>query len=38
MKVQIKKMSSFQFDTKLFTPMRTGTRVDAFFSSDGGVE
>ena len=37
MKIQIKKMSSFQFDSKLFTPMKTGTRVDAFFSSDGGV-
>jgi DNA repair protein RadA/Sms len=37
MKVQIQKMSNFKFDSKLFSPMKTGTKIDPFFSSDGGV-
>jgi DNA repair protein RadA/Sms len=39
MKLNVKtvKMDNLNFDKKLFTPMRTKTKVDQFFSSDKGV-
>lgn len=37
MQVRVKRMSDFSFDQKLFTPMKTGTRIDNFFSAEGGV-
>lgn len=37
MQVRVKRMSDFSFDQKLFTPMKTGTRIDGFFSAEGGV-
>ena len=39
MKVQVKtiKMDDMEFNKKLFEPMKTGTKVDQFFSMEGGV-
>jgi hypothetical protein len=39
MKLNVKtvKMDDLTFNDKLFTPMRTKTKVDQFFSSDKGV-
>ena len=39
MKLNVKtvKMDDLSFNDKLFTPMRTNTKVDQFFSSDKGV-
>lgn len=37
MQVRVKRMSDFSFDQKLFTPMRTGAKIDHFFSAEGGV-
>jgi len=39
MKLNVKtvKMDDLSFNDKLFTPMRTNTKVDHFFSSDAGV-
>jgi|MDSV01.2.fsa_nt_gb DNA repair protein RadA/Sms len=39
MKLNVKtvKMNDLNFDKKLFEPMKTGTKVDAFFSMEGGV-
>jgi len=37
MQVRVKRMSDFSFDKKLFTPMKTGTKIDGFFSAEGGV-
>ena len=36
-KIQTIKMDDMQFNKKLFEPMKTGTKVDAFFSMEGGV-
>ena len=35
--VKTVKMKNLNFDKKLFEPMATGTKVDAFFSAEGGV-
>ena len=35
--VKTVKMSSLSFDKKLFIPMVTKTKVDKFFSAEGGV-
>ena len=35
--VKVVKMDDLSFDKGLFTPMRTKTRIDEFFSSDKGV-
>ena len=39
MKLNVKtvKMNDLNFDKKLFEPMKTKTKVDAFFSMEGGV-
>ena len=39
MKLNVKtvKMNDMEFNKRLFEPMRTGTKVDAFFSMEGGV-
>jgi len=37
MQVRVKRMSDFSFDQKLFTPMKTGSKIDGFFSAEGGV-
>jgi len=38
-KIQIQKvkMNDMEFNKNLFEPMKTGTKVDAFFSMEGGV-
>jgi predicted ATP-dependent serine protease len=36
-KVSTVKMNDLSFDDKLFIPMQTKTRIDQFFSNDGGV-
>ena len=38
MKLNVKtvKMNDMEFNKKLFEPMKTGTKVDAFFSMEGG--
>lgn len=36
-KVNTVKMDELQFDKKLFIPMKTGTKLDQFFSAEGGV-
>ena len=38
-KIQVKtvKMDNMDFNKKLFEPMKTNTKVDAFFSMEGGV-
>ena len=36
-KIQTVKMDDMQFNKKLFEPMKTGTKVDQFFSMEGGV-
>ena len=35
--VKTVKMDDMQFNKRLFEPMKTGTKVDAFFSMEGGV-
>jgi DNA repair protein RadA/Sms len=35
--VKTVKMNELSFDKNLFTPMKTNTKVDQFFSADGGV-
>ena len=35
--VKTVKMDDMQFNKKLFEPMKTGTKVDPFFSMEGGV-
>ena len=39
MKLNVKtvKMNDMEFNKRLFEPMKTGTKVDAFFSMEGGV-
>jgi len=31
------KMNNFEFDPQLFVPMKTGTKIDALLSSEGGM-
>ena len=37
MKITTVKMKDVKFDKALFTPMRTGKKIDKLFSSEGGL-
>ena len=37
MQVRVKRMSDYNFDKKLFMPMKTGAKIDHFFSAEGGI-
>lgn len=37
LKVKITKMNDLKFEKNLFTPLKTGRKIDEFYSSEGGV-
>jgi predicted ATP-dependent serine protease len=37
LQVKVTKMNDLQFEKNLFNPLKTGRKIDEFFSSEGGV-